>query len=89
MAKRKRKDKLVEITFDKNGRPWPIVRFNMPNGEFVEAAFQLAVWHTPPRKIRARTQSSLNMAPKTVVRAHAVQSQEASSQSQDVEGEKQ
>jgi hypothetical protein len=89
MAKRKFKDKLIGMEFDRHGRPWACVRFHMPDGQFVQAGFKLAVWDTPPCEIRAQTQSALNMAPKTVVRAHEVQRGEASSQSHNVEGDKQ
>lgn len=89
MAKRKFKDKLIGMEFDRHGTPWAQVRFHMPDGQFVQAGFKLAVWDIPPSEIGARVQSALNMAPKTVVRTHAAQRQEASSQSHDAEGGKQ
>jgi hypothetical protein len=89
MAKRKFKDRLIGMEFDRHGTPWARVRFHMPDGQFVQGGFKLTVWDTPPSEIRAQTQSALNMAPKTVVRAHAAQRQEANSQSHDVEGDKQ
>jgi hypothetical protein len=89
MAKRKFKDRLIGMEFDRHGRPWACVRFHMPDGQFVQAGFKLAIWDTPPREIAAQTQSALNMAPKTVVRAHAVQRRGANSQSHDVEGNNQ
>jgi hypothetical protein len=60
MAKRKQRDKLVEVTFDRHGNPEARVAFHMPNGEYVQAGFVMAVWECPPKMTREMVMSAMN-----------------------------